>query len=569
MNPEISHETAIPENTSRNRLVRDSTTGAGAVVILALFVMVNYLAIRHYQRFDWTSNEIYSLSRKSLNIVEGITEEIDLVVFISPDSPIYGPVNELLSSYAAANPKLRKREIDPAKNLIEAQRLVQRYNIERDNVLIVASGDDLRVIEEFELAEYDYSGAQMGQPATISEFKGEQLITSALLALVEAKKPKVLFTTGHGEAPLDRGGARSLSLARDLLEGDGFETEQWSSLGKSEVSADTDLLVIAGPTTNFLPPELEVLSGYLDAGGRLMIMLDPVFAEGAGGMVDLGFTEWLAGYGVEIRHDIVIDPTSELPFYGPETIYTDSYGSHPVVEALDRQRIRVLLPLARSVSASDPAPGGFEVTELVRTSEAAWGEIDLENLEQVAPGEEDVQGPVTLAVAVSFEVEPEAEPAGAPEEIAEEISEQGAEFPEEIAGDVPSGGEGEGHPDADFSEELGEGDLSPASLREETQEDGEGDGDGDGQEARMIVFGDLDFASDSQVANAAHKVLLLNALNWLVEREELIDIEARKPEQTTVTLSRGELSQVYLLVLAIMPGLAVAFGVWVYLRRRR
>ena len=138
----MSPEPTFPEKRpSRSRWVQDSTLGAGAVLILALFVLVNYLAIRHYQRFDWTSNKIYSLSSKSLNIVEGITDEIDLVIFISPESPIYGPVGELLSSYAAGNSKLRKREVDPAKNLIEAQRLVQRYNIERDNVVIVASGD--------------------------------------------------------------------------------------------------------------------------------------------------------------------------------------------------------------------------------------------------------------------------------------------------------------------------------------------------------------------------------------------------------------------------------------------
>ena len=85
----------------------------------------------------------------------------------------------------------------------------------------------------------------------------------------------------------------------------------------------------------------------------------------------------------------------------------------------------------------------------------------------------------------------------------------------------------------------------------------------------MVVFGDLDFATDAWVANYDNAVLLLNAFNWLVKREELIDIEARKPEKTSFTLSQGELSQVYLLVLLVMPGLAVAFGVWIYIRRRR
>ncbi len=524
------------ESKPQSRWVQESTLGAGAILILVLFVMVNYLAIRHYQRFDWTSNKIYSLSQKSLNVVEGITDEIDLVIFISPDSPIYGSVNELLSSYAAANSNLRKREVDPAKNLIEAQRLVQRYSIERENVVIIASGNDRRVIGEFELAEYDYSGAQMGQPPTIGEFKGEQLITSALLALVEARKPKVLFTTGHGEAPLERTSARALSQAKDLLGGDNFDIEEWSSLGKSEVPADTDLVVIAGPTTNFFPPELEVLGNYLDAGGRLLMMLDPVFAEATGGMVDLGFTEWLAGYGVEIRDDIVIDPTSELPFFGPETIFTDSYGSHPVVEALAQRRTRVLLPLARSISAADDAPADVEVTELVRTSVEGWGETNLADLDQeVAPDDADVQGPVSLAVAVSFPVS---------KETAVEADEPALEEPS-------TPGEGES------TEAPTEPDSAEAAEAEEELE------------ARMVVLGDLDFASDSQVANGDNAVLLLNALNWLVKREELIDIEARKPEQTTLTLSQGELSQVYLLVLVILPGIAVAFGIWIYMRRRR
>ena len=530
-----------PSGPPPSRWVQDSTLGAGAILILVLFVMVNYLAIRHYQRFDWTSDKIYSLSKKSLAVVEGIDQEIDLVVFVGPDSPVYAPINELLSSYAAANPKLSKREVDPAKNLIEAQRLIQRYNIERDNVVIVATADDRRVIDEFDLAEYDYSGAQMGQPPTISEFKGEQQVTSALLALVEAKKPKVLFTTGHGEVALERGDARSLSQAQGLLGGDNFQIETWGSLGETEVPPDTDLIVVAGPTTGFLPPELDLLSSYLDSGGRLMLLLDPVFAAGTGDMVDLGLTDWLAGYGVEIRGDVVIDPSRQMPFFGPETVYTDSYGSHPVVDALEQRRTPVLLPLARSVSKSDDAPDGYQIVELLKTSEAGWGETNLDSLEEkIEAGEDDTPGPVSLAVAVSFEIEDATEPP-----VLETESEEGRS----------ATGEGED----ELVEEL-------PTLGDEGED---GDEDGEALEARMVVVGDVDFAGDMGLASGDNAVLLLNAFNWLIKREELIDIEGRKPAQTTFTLSRAELSQVYLLVLLVLPGLAVAFGVWIYLRRRR
>ena len=69
--------------------------------------------------------------------------------------------------------------------------------------------------------------------------------------------------------------------------------------------------------------------------------------------------------------------------------------------------------------------------------------------------------------------------------------------------------------------------------------------------------------------NGANSLLLLNTLNWLVKRDELIDIEGRRPPQTSLNLTRAEISNVYLLVLVLMPGLAVVAGIWVYVRRRR
>ncbi|MEM7354281.1 MAG: GldG family protein [Acidobacteriota bacterium] len=517
---------------SPNPWMQGSTLGVGMGLVVALAVMINYLGMRHYKRFDWTSSQLYSLSDKSLAVARDLEREIDMVIFLSPGSELYDPVNELLSRYAAANPeRIKKREVDPARNLLEAQRLVEQYSIERENVVIVASDDDRRVIDELDLAEYDYSGAQYGQPPKLQAFKGEQLITSALLGLSEAKGPKALFTTGHGEAPTDLGGQRSLSRARDILERDNVEIEAWSSLGQTEVPTGTDLIVVAGPTTNFLPPELELFSRYLEGGGRMLMMLDPVFAEGAPELVDLGLGDWLASYGVEIRDDIVIDPSSELPFFGAETLYTDSFGVHPIVDSLSQDRLRVLMPLARSVQAGD-APEGHEVSELVRTSPNGWGETDLAALPDVGQDDADLAGPVPLGVAVSFQV---------------------------AAADGPA-------PDTDSATDEAEATMAGGDT--ETDEPA-AEAEQGTPEARLVVFGDFDFASDAQVPNGANRGLLLNALNWLVEREELIEIAAREPEQTSLTLSQGEISFVYLLVLVILPGIAVAAGIWVYMVRRR
>ena len=55
----------------------------------------------------------------------------------------------------------------------------------------------------------------------------------------------------------------------------------------------------------------------------------------------------------------------------------------------------------------------------------------------------------------------------------------------------------------------------------------------------------------------------------LVERDALVGIPPKTPEQTKLTLTAAQLSTVTWLVMVIMPGLAVAAGVAVHLRRRR
>ncbi len=536
---------AKQRSSTQRRLIAGSTLGAGLLLSLALYGLVNYLSLRHYGRFDWTASKLYSLSDKSRNVVAGLDREIEAVIFLEEGSQLYTQADELLSRYEAVNPELfDKRVVDPVRNILEARRLVDRHAIDRGNVIVLATDSDRRVIDEADLVEYDYSGVQFGEGPKIREFKGEQLITSALLELVEAEKPKILFTVGHGEGQLDYG-ERSLSQARDLLGKDNFEIEEWGSLGKNEVPADTDLVVVAGPTTRFLEPELELFSRYLDGGGRMLLLLDPVFAPGGNDLLDLGLGDWLAGYGVEIRRDLVVEPSQQVPFYGAETFFANAFGSHPIVDPLAELATVTMWSEARSVSPAADPPAGREVAELVSTTADAWGETDLANLDQLGPGDDDTSGPVPLGVAVTFAA---AEGGG-----------------HRAAGGEPAGDEAgaaeTGDEPAPAEDELEAGlDVTDLAADEE---------DASAPEARLVVYGDFDFAADGQIANAANGMLLLNTLNWLVEREQLIDIENRPPTETKLSLTGGEIANLRLLVLFLLPGLAAVAGVWVYVQRRR
>ena len=89
------------------------------------------------------------------------------------------------------------------------------------------------------------------------------------------------------------------------------------------------------------------------------------------------------------------------------------------------------------------------------------------------------------------------------------------------------------------------------------------------EEARLVVIGDLDLAANSQVGNAANGLFILNTFNWLAEREQLIEIEGKASESTSLAMTDSELTSVYLMVLVFMPGLAIIAGFSVFMRRRR
>lgn len=508
-------------------LVRGSMLGVGVVLALLLFAMVNYLSMRHYQRSDWTKSKIYSLSDKSLQVAARVDEEIDVVMIrgAAGEDEVGLAVEEMLNRYAAANPTfIKKRVVDLVRDRLEAERLVQEYEISQETTIILATADDRRFIGRSDLAEYDYSGMQLGQQPVMQAFTGEEAITRALLELIEDRQPKVVFTRGHGEAPLDVGGMRSLSAARNYFDKENFEVETWKSLGASSLPEGADLLVVAGPTVGFLPEELELFSRFLADGGRILVLLDPALSE-TGLPVDLGLKGWLAGFGVGIDDDFVIDPASEAAFVGPEIVATANYGLHPIVDPLAEGEAPVIFSLARSVqSLMGDASADLEITELVRSSAEAWGETDFENLDAYGFDASDVAGPVSLGVAVSMPMAAEAE-------------------------------------------SVGEGDADDGSTDATTTEDGQDDGRR--AEGRLVVFGDLDFASDASVGNVGNSTLLLNTFNWLVQREYLISIERDPPDQTRLNMGGGELVQIILLVLVLQPGLAILMGIIVYRMRRR
>jgi ABC-type uncharacterized transport system involved in gliding motility auxiliary subunit len=94
-------------------------------------------------------------------------------------------------------------------------------------------------------------------------------------------------------------------------------------------------------------------------------------------------------------------------------------------------------------------------------------------------------------------------------------------------------------------------------------------GDQKALQARMVVVGDSDFASNPYFAVQGNGNLFLNMVSWLGEEEDLISIRAKSPEDRRIILSQSQQSMVRLVAIFVLPGVVLLVGIVVLARRRK
>jgi precorrin-6B methylase 1 len=126
----------------RQQAVRYTISGVVAVVlVIALTIMVNWLSSHRWARADWTTTQIYSLSEKTENILSGLSEEIRVVVFMTPQTSMYDQVQELLERYKAASDMITVENIDHEREPIKTTQLAERFGVQVADTVVFIYGD--------------------------------------------------------------------------------------------------------------------------------------------------------------------------------------------------------------------------------------------------------------------------------------------------------------------------------------------------------------------------------------------------------------------------------------------
>jgi hypothetical protein len=405
---------SLSQSSRRRQQGVAGAVGIAAAVVVA--VLLNVLSARHFRRWDWTSQGLYTLSNTTKQTLSALGEPVQVHVLLPASDPMLLTLRHLLDAYRSLSPRLRVRFVDPDRNPAEFLALQQKYGIVAgktedgqlvaDAALVVVRGERRHFITAGELIQVETGQEMRARPRV------EQVLTAALQQVSRGDALRVCFSSGHGEPSIESGGNAGLMALRRRLEKSNYRVQELPparSLRGKDPLGDCRLVVVAAPQQAMPKADLRRLMAYLDKGGNMLIASGPVPNDAGDGYLDLGLGPLVQRAGAVVRSDFVLErDENKRAGEGLGEIFAVSLKPHPITDGLIAAEgaLPVVLTIASSL---EPTPGK-KLKALLQSSGQSfgmqgfltWAAQDIKALPQ--PASDDAKGPLTLAHAYEANV---------------------------------------------------------------------------------------------------------------------------------------------------------------------
>lgn len=345
---------------------------------LAIIILLNIIGAYFYTRIDMTAEKRYSLSKASRQMLKDLDDVVFFKVYLEGDLPagfkrLRNETREMLNVFRAYNKDIEYEFIDPSANpdvnLRNSffQQLVSK-GIEPTSV---RSGGAEKQSQQliFPGAIVSYKGrevavqllqSQLGTPAeeqlNNSLQQLEYNLSNAIHKLSIKAKPTIAFTTGHGEwdametFDIRRELSQYYNVETVVLDGsiNSLTSRTTNDSGQVKIMNRYKAIVIAGPDSIFSDKDRYVIDQYIMHGGKVLWMIDPVFAsmdslqdapETYGIARNLHLDDLLFKYGVRLNSNLIMDISAN-----PIPLNTQPQGSTPRFEYFPWYYSPVIIP---------------------------------------------------------------------------------------------------------------------------------------------------------------------------------------------------------------------------------
>lgn len=472
-------------------------------LVLVIIVAVNWLGNRHFHRWDLTRTRMFSLSEQTVQILKSLDRPVRIIGFFTRDNSVNEEkFDDLIKEFEAYTDKLTVEKYDP----IRYPTLASQYQVTSGSTIVFVvkeKGEDGKEKERFEKVQ------------TVDE----ENLSSGLIRLLYPEKVKICYLKGHGQIPLTQyGSARSLTGFKQVAEREQYQFEEVDHLTSQKAKECTVVMIVA-PQYDLMEGEGKVLDEYVKSGGRIWFLADQGLPQ--------SWKDWLSGHGVTLHDDIIFDELQAMFGGDPSVLQANTVSGSPISP---QGVIPGIFAMARSLEGSGDLEEGRSHENLLRTLETSWA--DRNGDYQFDGGQSDVRGPLTVGVAIKYDVS--------------KIEEGKQKEKDEKEGKEES------------SVEKTASKETPESPRFK-------------KEGRLVVIGDADWLTDGLVGlqGGVNAIIGLNTLAWLAQRELLISKEKPNVEPMRLNLTPVQLRVFRLLTLFAIPVFLLAIAGTIWWRRRK
>ena len=482
-----------------------------SALMLALLFLSTVLLSQHDVIRDFSAGQRRTLAPQTLQVLDMIERPIQITAFYTEDPQEQARLLNLVDRFREKTTLIDLRFADVDRR----PELAAEYGVSTNRTVVLEDGDlRVRVFDPDEAA-----------------------LTAGIIRVLRAEPPMVFFVTGHGESSVeDESGAGLMDAGRMLLE-QNFELRTVNTALVDRVPESASLLVLAGPQSEYTDREVSLIDDYLMRGGRLLAAVEP----GGARSVDSLLTRW----GIEPGDGYVIDASDEQRnlLGGQEepliALASAANPDHPITRGFT---FATFYPIARALFTAEPMPAGVEAEALVQTGRRTWLER-TPTTESATVYDEgvDVLGPLALGIAATVDLKLYAAGSVSVSGLTGNLLEMAA----------PSM------------------DLRDSSIAGSQDLGGERFESGLADNARIVVFGDIDFASNANLRVQGNGDLFLATVLWLTEQEDRIALPARPEFSDPFIVGARRTKMINWVGIGVFPALFfVAGGVSLWRRRR-
>lgn len=389
-------------------------------VFIALLVLVNVVTTMLFDRYpitiDLTSNKIYSVSNDTEDYVKKVNVDVQVTIFADENTYTnYSSYNkqavELLKNYCKLNHHITYRFVDIDSHpeivkeytdtisqfdmIFETKTKVDGKEISRTRKLGML--DLLTFKDEFQqqLSQSGYSIETLAQQAGgdlaflsyygsyVESSNAEQAFTSALMTVTDPNPVYVTILTGRSELT-------QLTYFQTLLTANGYNVNT-VDITSEDIPADTDVIVIPAPKTDYLEEDITKVSDFLNNDGNLGKQLLYIASYGQEDTPNLD--EFLSEYGLSIGKGVICESDSGK-YYNSPCVTVASTVSDNFTQDVSTENPAILSALCRPVNTLFDEQDMVSTDAYLKSSDSAYtANVDIsQTTGQVNIGDALVKG---------------------------------------------------------------------------------------------------------------------------------------------------------------------------------